>query len=198
MNLNWTAGENIPPSRDASMWTATIDVKDHGAAIAIYAATEEEATRRRNFILASCIDAARKGELLDDTQLLFAAAEHGFGRMIAKEKKRRTTPPPPDIFVGAWENFLALARSIPTIYRDRLLGLRDRLQEALGIWNLNDDELVAAVQRAKMGVTPATEPTVEQEAAFKLEFFQAHAQNCTHNEAVRRALTAAMKTLPSA
>jgi hypothetical protein len=193
--MNWTAGESLAPNEAGNLWTATIDIENHGAAIALHARTEEEAVRRRNFVLAACVDATHKGEMLSETQVLNTAAAHGFGRMVAKEKKHRVAPPPPDIFVGAWDNFMALARAIPTIYRDRLLGLRDSLQSVIGQHCLNDDQIVQAVERMKAGVAPSTEPTVEQVAAFKLEFFQAQSQNCTHNECVRRALTAAMKTV---
>lgn len=193
MKNNWKAGDTIPPSEGASMWTATIDVQGHFSAIAIYAKTEEEAVRRRNFILTACADFTAKGEMLAEQQLLNLAAEHGFGRMVAREKKNRIGPPPPDIFVGAWEDFLALARAIPSIYRESLRKLRNNLIDALGEGAVNDAELVEKVSRLRAGVTPATEPTAKQIEAFREKFKECNDFDMSHSAAVRLALAAAMQ-----
>lgn len=192
MNTNWKPGDIEKPSGQHDSWTVGIDIKNHFMAIAIHASTEAEAVRRRNFILDSCDAAARAGKAMEEGELLELAARHGFGRMVAKEKTRRIGPPPPDIFVGAWEDFLALAKAIPSIYRDRLTTLRASLHDILGTDGSGDDALLQAVVRLKAGVKPVTEPTVEMVAAFKLEFYGCQAANQTHNESIRRALKAAM------
>lgn len=194
MNTDWKAGDTEKPSGRLDYWTSGIDFpeQNHTMAIQVHAISEAEAIRRRNFILTSCEAAMRGGKAMDEAELLELAARHGFGRMVAKEKTRRIGPPPPDIFVGAWVDFLALAKAIPTIYRDRLNNLRDSLHDILGTTGSTDDELLQAAVRLKAGVKPITEPTVEQVAAFKLEFYTCQAANQTHNESIRRALKAAL------